>query len=156
MTSFSANWYLRFGTRKRELSGAGTPTAQSAGRLEQTQFHKVFLARLEGNTLVVTPRGDAIGFRDSDVANELRTLLGLAGLPGIVNLIVDLGSSNYFGKVMMTSISELGERFQITGGQTALCEVSPQMTEMLRIMKVEDSWLTFDTRKSALKALRKA
>jgi anti-anti-sigma regulatory factor len=116
----------------------------------------VFLARLEGNTLVVTPRGDAIGFRDSDVANELRTLLGLAGLPGIVNLLVDLGSSNYFGKTMMTSISELGERFQITGGQTALCEVSPQMTEMLRIMKLEDLWMTFDTRKSALKALHKA
>ena len=97
----------------------------------------MFLARLEGNTLVVTPRGDAIGFRDSDVANELKTLLGLAGSPGIVNLIVDLGSSNYFGKLMIESISQLGTRFQETGGRIALCEVSPQMTEMLRIMHAE-------------------
>jgi anti-anti-sigma regulatory factor len=155
MSSFSANWYLRFGTRRRELTGAGPSGAQVAGRLEQTEFHKVYLARLEGNTLVVTPRGDAIGFRDSDVANELRTLLGLAGLPGIVNLIVDLGSSNYFGKVMMNNISQLGEQFQKSGGRIALCEVSEQMTEMLRIMRLTDSWMTFDTRKTAVKAMRK-
>ena len=46
------------------------------GRLPQTQFHKVFLADQEGNTLVVAPRGDAVGFRDSDVSGELKTLCG--------------------------------------------------------------------------------
>jgi anti-anti-sigma regulatory factor len=125
------------------------------GRLAQTEFHKVFLARLEGKTLVVTPRGDAIGFRDTDVASELKTLLSLAGTPGIVNLIVDLGSSNYFGKLMLMSISELGTRFQETGGRIALCEASLQMSEMLRIMHLSDQWMTFDTRKTAVKAMRK-
>ena len=51
------------------------------GRLEQTQFHKVFLTELEGHTLVVAPRGDAVGFRDSDVAGELSNLLSLIGTP---------------------------------------------------------------------------
>ncbi len=125
------------------------------GRLAQTEFHKVFLARLEGNTLVVTPRGDAIGFRDSDVASELKTLLGLAGSPGIVNLIVDLGSSNYFGALMIGSISQLGTRFQEAGGRIALCEASAQMSEMLRVMHVSDAWMAFDTRKIAVRAMAK-
>lgn len=125
------------------------------GRVEETEFHKVFLARLEGNTLVVTPRGDAIGFRESDVTGELKTLLGLAGSPGIVNLVVDLGSSNYFGALMIESINQLGSRFQQAGGRIALCEASSQMTEVLRIKRISDSWMSFDTRKIAVKAMRK-
>ena len=109
------------------------------GRLEQTQFHKVFLAEQEGNTLVVTPRGDAVGFRDSDVAGELNNLLSLIGTPGIVNLVVDLGSSDYFGSTMIGAINQLGTRFRDIGGRIALCNVSPQMTDMLEIMHLNDS-----------------
>ena len=89
--------------------------------LEQTQFHKVFLAEVEGRTLVVTPRGDSIGFRDTDVAGELKTLLSLIGTPGIVNLVVDLGNAEYFGSTMIGAINQLGTRFREIGGKIALC-----------------------------------
>jgi anti-anti-sigma factor len=125
------------------------------GRLPQTQFHKVFLAEQEGNTLVVAPRGDAIGFRDSDVAGELKTLCDLAGSPGILNLIVDLGSSDYFGSTMIGAFNQLGNAFRYIGGRIALCDVSPQMDDMLEIMHLKDVWMIFDTRKIALKAMSK-
>ena len=116
-------------------------------RLTQTQFHKVFLAEQEGNTLVVMPRGDAVGFRDSDVADELKTVTELAGSPGIINLVVDLGSSDYFGSTMIGAINQLGTRFRYIGGRIALCNVSPQMKDMLEIMHLNDVWMIFDTRK---------
>jgi anti-anti-sigma factor len=125
------------------------------GRLEQTQFHKVFLAEVEGRTLVVTPRGDSIGFRDSDVANELNTLLSLVGTPGIVNLVIDLSSAEYFGSTMIGAINQLGVRFREIGGKIALCGLSPQMSDMLDIMHLSDVWMKFDTRKIALRFMSK-
>jgi anti-anti-sigma factor len=125
------------------------------GRLQQTQFHKVFLAEQEGSTLVVTPRGDAIGFRDSDVAGELKTVLDLAGTPGIINLVVDLGSSDYFGSTMIGAINQLGSQFRYIGGRVALCNLSPQMNDMLEIMHLKELWMIFDTRKIALRAMSK-
>lgn len=128
---------------------------RSMGRLAQTQFHKVFPADVEGRTLVVVPRGDAIGFRDTDVAGELKTLLSLAGSPGIVNLLFDLGSSDYFGSTMIGAINQLGTRFREMNGRTALCNLSPQMSEMLDIMHLSDVWMKFDNRKIALRYMSK-
>jgi anti-sigma B factor antagonist len=125
------------------------------GRLEQTQFHKVFLAEVEGRTLVVTPRGDSIGFRDTDVAGELNTLLSLVGTPGLVNLVIDLSSAEYFGSTMIGAINQLGVRFREIGGKIALCGLSPQMSDMLDIMHLSDVWMKFDTRKIALRFMSK-
>lgn len=124
-------------------------------RLESTQFHKVFLAELEGNTLVVTPRGDAVGFRDTDVGGELKTLLELAGSPGVVNLVVDLGNSEYFGSTMIGAINQLGSQFRDAGGRIAMCNVSAQMRDMLDIMHLDEMWMQFDSRKIALRAMSK-
>jgi anti-anti-sigma factor len=125
-------------------------------RLDQTQFHKVFPAEVEGRTLVVTPRGDSIGFRDTDVAGELKTLLSIPGTPGIVNLVIDLGSSEYFGSTMIGAINQIGTKFREIGGRIALCDVSPQMSEMLEVMHLGDLWMKFDTRKIALRFMSKA
>jgi anti-anti-sigma factor len=128
---------------------------RSMARLEQTQFHKVFLAEVEGRTLVVTPRGDSIGFRDTDVSGELNTLLSLIGTPGIVNLVVDLGNAEYFGSTMIGAVNQLGTRFREIGGKIALCSLSPQMSDMLDIMHLGDLWMKFDTRKIALRFMSK-
>jgi anti-anti-sigma factor len=125
------------------------------GRLEQTQFHKVFPAEVEGRTMVVTPRGDAVSFRDSDVSGELSTLLSLIGTPGIVNLVVDLGSAEYFGSTIIGAVNQLGTRFREIGGKIALCGLSPQMSDMLDIMHLGDVWMKFDTRKIALRYMGK-
>jgi len=125
------------------------------GRLQQTQFHKVFLAEQDGTTLVVTPRGDAVGFRESDVASELKTLLDLPGSPGLVNLVIDLENSDYFGSTMIGAFNQLGSQFRSIGGRIALCNLSTQMNDMLEIMHLRELWMVFDTRKVALRAMSK-
>jgi anti-anti-sigma factor len=124
-------------------------------RLERTQFHKVFIAEQERNVLIVTPRGDSVSFREVDVAGELKTLLDLAGTPGLKHLVVDLSGSDYFGSTMIGAINQLGMQFREAGGKIALCEASKQMLDVLDIMHLGDLWMRFDTRKIALRALSK-
>ena len=124
-------------------------------QLERTQLHRVFLVEVEGYTLVVTPRGDAVSFRATDVAGELQTVLELADSPGINNLVVDLGGSEYFGSTMIGAINQLGNRFRNSGGRIALCNASLQMANVLDIMHLGDVWMTFDSRKIAVRPMNK-
>jgi anti-anti-sigma factor len=122
-------------------------------QLERMQLHRVFLAEVDGTTLVVTPRGDAVGFRETDVSGELLSILELAGSPGINDLVVDLGSSQYFGSTMIGAINQLGIRFRDSGARIALCNASPQMASVLDIMHLGDVWMFFDSRKIAVRAM---
>jgi anti-anti-sigma factor len=121
--------------------------------LDRAKFHKVFPIELTGNTLVVKPQGDAVSFRDSDVAGELTTVLEILDHLGPANLLIDLGGDNYFGSTMIGAMNNMGEKVREAGGRVALCDASPQMLEVLRIMKLDELWMNFDTRKIALKAM---
>lgn len=125
------------------------------GKIDQARFHKVFPVEVVGHTLIVKPRGDAAGFRESDVANELKTLEALITDPTHVHLIVDLASSRYFGSTIIGAITSLGRQVRDAGGRVALCNSSAETLEMLRIMHLDEMWMNFDTRKIALKAINK-
>jgi anti-anti-sigma factor len=125
------------------------------GALERTQFHKLFLADLVGETLVVTPHGDSVGFRDTDVAGELTTLLSLADSPGVKNLVVDLESSKYFGSTVIAALTQLGARFRERNARIAMCNASPEMAGILQVMHLNEMWMNFDSRKIALRAMAK-
>jgi anti-anti-sigma regulatory factor len=122
--------------------------------LDKTKLHKVFLAEMHGNTLVVKPQGDAAGFRESDIARELATLLEIVGDPRIANLAVDLGRSNYFGSVIIGAIHNLGMRVRNGGGRIGMCDASEEMVETLRTLKLDTIWTHYDSLKSALKAFK--
>lgn len=125
------------------------------GRIEEARYHKVFPVEVVGNTLIVAPRGDAAGFRDSDVADELKTLEALADDPTHLHLIVDLASAQYFGSTIIGAITSLGRQVRDAGGRVALCNASAETLEMLRIMHLDEMWMNFDSRKIALKAMSK-
>ena len=121
--------------------------------IKQTQFNKVFLTDLNKQTLIVSPAGDAIGFRDSDVNKEMHTLLELIGQSEVSHLIIDLGNSEYFGSVIIGAINSLGLKTREQGGRVALCNASDDMIGILRAMKLDDIWAHYDSRKAALKAI---
>ena len=52
---------------------------------------------------------------------------------------------------MIGAINQIGTQFRYIGGRVALCDVSPQMLDMLEIMHLKDLWMIFDTRKIALR-----
>src|SRR3954469_9445933 len=95
-------------------------------KLHQTRLHKLFLAELSGNTLVVRPQGDAAGFRQADLVGELNTLLGLVDDPQVVNLAIDFGRANYFGSLVIGPVHNLGAKFRNPGGKIAICDTSDE------------------------------
>ena len=122
-------------------------------QLERSKFHKVFPVEMHGNILVVLPQGDAVSFRDADVSCELNTVLEIIDQMGKVSLLVDLSSGDYYGSTIIGAINQMGMKVREAGGRVALCEASDQMLDVLRIMKLDELWMNFDTQRIALKAL---
>jgi anti-anti-sigma factor len=115
--------------------------------------HKVFPSERAGLTLVVAPRGDAVAFRDSDVQNELNDVMSQLEHADVVNLLIDLSASNYFGSTIIGALINMTEKIAERGGRSALCEASDEMEQVLRAMHVDRLWVIFDDKKEALRWL---
>ena len=121
--------------------------------LEKTSFLRMYQAEAVGPTLVISLRGDAVGYGTGAVHSEMTTLLGVARQSGVRNLLIDMSLSNYFGSLVLGEIVNLGQVVRERGGRVALCGVSNDMQEILRIMKLDALWERFPTRASALRGL---
>jgi len=118
----------------------------------QTDLHSVFPLERRGDTFIVAPKGDTVGFSHSQVHSELNAVLTLIKERG-GNLIVDLLNANYFGSEMIGLINNIGLQTREAGGRIALCNVSQDMVGILRVMNFDAMWEFFDSRSSALKQL---
>ncbi len=125
-------------------------------QLERTKNHKVFAVEMQGSVIVVQPRGDAISFRDTDVFGELNTVMQVLDSLGPINLLIDLSSDEYYGSTIIGAINQMGLKVRDAGGRVALCGASDQMLDIMRVMKLDELWINFDSRKIGLKALGKA
>jgi anti-anti-sigma factor len=116
----------------------------------------VFEIETSDGVLIVTPRGDAVGFREADVNHGVNSVLEqIAGLtPPLV--VVDLGSSGYFGSVIIGALAAFAERARDAGGAFAVCHVSDQMRGVLKVMRLDQSWRICDTRPQAIQAVQNA
>jgi anti-anti-sigma factor len=117
------------------------------------QFHKVFPAELRKDTLVVSPRGDSISFRDSDIDKEIKVLLEILDQPQAKNLVVDLEASRYFGTTIIGAFNVLGTKARDRGGKIALCNASGDMRGILSVMNLDTLWPHYDSLKEALRAV---
>ena len=124
--------------------------------LDRSKFHKVFPVEMHGSAVVVAPQGDAVSFRDSDVVGELNTVLEILDHLGPVDLLIDLSGDDYYGSTIIGAINNMASKVRDAGGRVALCAASQQMLDVIRIMKLDQLWMNFDTRKIALKAFGKA
>ena len=122
-------------------------------KLKQTEFHKAFPAELRKETLVVSPAGDAVGFRELDLNKEIKTLLEILDQPEVKNLVVDLGTSKYYGTIIIGAFNVLGTKVRETGGKIAMCNASEDMRGILRVMNLDTLWPHYDSLKEALKAM---
>jgi anti-anti-sigma factor len=123
--------------------------------LPATDRHEVFLVEVHGDTLVVTPRGDAAGFPVNTVNGEQAAVAELARHPAIKHVIVDLGRANYFGSVILGGIVQLAQIVHARQGRSALCHASSDMQDVLRLMKLDQMWEFFPNLRSALRAVAK-
>ncbi len=106
--------------------------------------------------LVVIPGGDALSYRDIDLAREIGEVRSRISAMDPPQIVVDLGRSGYIGSVMIGAISEFAEHTRNSGGTFAVCEASPDTISVLRVMKLDERWPMFDNRRAAVKFVRKA
>ncbi|MDZ4683570.1 MAG: STAS domain-containing protein [Planctomycetaceae bacterium] len=119
----------------------------------QTLLHRVYLVDVYGDTLVVTPRGDAAGFSVQAVHSEMTTITALVQSPAVQHLLFDLSGGNYFGSVILGSQVQLGQIVRNRGGRIGLCGASTDMQEVLRLMKLDQLWEMFPSLKAGLNAV---
>lgn len=120
---------------------------------ENLRDHRVLEVDLMGDTLVVIPAGDAVGFGLNVVNNEVAKVLEVAKSGRVKHLIIDLGRANYFGSVMIGEFMRLGLAVRERGGRIALAGASTDMQDVLRIMKLDAMWEVFPHRDDAVRAI---
>ena len=116
-------------------------------------LHRVFPVEIKGDTVIVTPKGDAVGFGHTEVQQELSAIEQLLKQSNARHLIVDLRHANYFGSEMIGLINQLGLQGRESGGRIALCNASADMRDILRVMNFDTIWEFYDTRALAVRQL---
>jgi anti-anti-sigma factor len=119
----------------------------------QTLLHQIYPVELQGDTVVLRPRGDAAGFSLHIISAELSHVRELIQSGKINHLLIDLGNYRYFGSMVIGDLVDLAQLVRSRGGRTGLCEVSDDMASVLRLMQLDDQWEQFPSRAAGLHAL---
>ncbi len=119
----------------------------------RVDLHRLFLVERRGDTLIVSPKGDPAGFSELDFSREHAGLLSLLNQEKPWNVLVDFSSSNYFGAKMLGALSEWAIPVQAHNAKFAICALSDDMKELLRIFNLEDRWSQYPNRVEGIKAV---
>ncbi|GIX04148.1 MAG: hypothetical protein KatS3mg114_0017 [Planctomycetaceae bacterium] len=119
--------------------------------IHETSGHVLFLVERRGNTLVVRPRGDAVGFTSQTLQLERDNLLQLAQQPRFHHLIIDLSLGNYFGSLVIGVLVQLAQVIHAKQGIVATAGASAEMQDVLRILKLEQFGVHYRSLQEAIR-----
>ncbi len=111
---------------------------------------KVFELEQQGDTLIVIPKGDAGGYRYTEVHLESDAVLPCLHDSQIRNFIVDLWQVQLLGSIIIGTIIKLVRKVENVVGNSAFCNASDVMLEVLETMDCTNLWPHFATRDEAL------
>lgn len=118
-----------------------------------TKSRRIFPARRWEDVVIVSPKGDSLGFSRLDFRTEKNALLRLIDGESAPKVLFDLSGANYFGSEMIGFINEAVLRVQARGGSAAVCEISDDMRESLHLTRLDEIWPIYGSRQQALRAL---
>ena len=121
--------------------------------LPETAEHQLYLVEQYGDTVVLTPRGDAVGFTSHLVRTEQVAVAEILKRESVKHLVVDLGGANYFGSIVLGGLIQLGQQVRHRRGRIALAGASSDMEDVLRLMRLDQMWELFRSRRAALRAI---
>lgn len=122
-------------------------------RSDRTHLHQIFPLEEFGDTLVVTPAGDAAGFHLPHVHAEMSAAIDFFDKAQLKHLVFDLSRARYFGSQVLGQLIVFSQKVKAKGGRVALANPSTEMLDVLRIMKVDTVWEVFPSRSKALTAI---
>jgi anti-sigma B factor antagonist len=123
--------------------------------IQLAQGH-VFTRESHGNILVLSSMINLGNLQEAEIVQDVAELLELVNQPGSVplNLIIDLADGEYLGTALLGAIVRLWKRVAQRGGRLALCHVSANIVQILRVTKLHAIWPIYGTRDEALSAIR--
>ena len=109
---------------------------------------------MNGDLLIVAPRGDCSSLEAATLETELREILAQVSTTPVTGLVVDLELAPYFGSTMLGALIKLWRTLTLNQGRLALCNVSPAELDVLSATRLDSVWKIYPTRAAALAALR--
>ncbi|MFG0335009.1 MAG: FHA domain-containing protein [Maioricimonas sp. JB049] len=136
---------------------AQAPTTASTRRHSQlpspeflTRQHQIFAVEIDGDTVIVTPRGDTQQFMYRDIQIEANRVKDVLTTYRYRNLVVDFGRVDLVGTIIIESLTGF---CRSVNGQAVMCAASDPMKESLQSMNLTSIWPLYETRDEALAAL---
>ena len=131
------------------------PIMQTTSASLQLGQGQIFSREARGNTLVLNPIIHLGSLHEPEIAHETQELLDFINRsdPIPTNLVIDLALGEYLGTAMLGAVVKLWKRVSQRGGRLALCNVSDNVTEVLRVTKLHAIWPIYGTRDQAVAAI---
>ncbi|WP_197444171.1 FHA domain-containing protein [Maioricimonas rarisocia] len=143
---------------QRQPAPSSPPTASSASGTSQlpspeflTRQHQIFRIEIEGDTVVVTPRGDTQQFMYRDIQLEANRVKDVLTTYRYRNLIVDFGRVDLVGTIIIESLTGFCRSVK---GRAVMCAASEPMKDSLQSMNLTSIWPLYESRDEAIDALR--
>jgi anti-sigma B factor antagonist/stage II sporulation protein AA (anti-sigma F factor antagonist) len=112
--------------------------------------NNVFDTQIQGNTIIVLPLRNISSLADESVRAEWDEVLKRARPAQINRVVFDFGNIEYFGSTMLEAMLALWKQVRQRNGKMAICNVSPESEEVLRLAKFDSLWPIFPSRAEAL------
>jgi anti-anti-sigma regulatory factor len=121
-------------------------------------FHTLLKLHVDGDTLIVRPCAEGIGFRYADLQSELNRTLRLFDDPqasvNVTNVVIDLCELKYYGTEFLGAVIALLNRVAQRGGRAVWCNASGHLQEVLEEMGVYELWPYYPSCDQALTIVR--
>ncbi|MBI3863739.1 MAG: STAS domain-containing protein [Planctomycetia bacterium] len=114
---------------------------------------RIFARELRGVTLILTWLPQRGSFNEPEIVHETTELLELIENSQPTKFVLDLSHCDYLGTVILNAVLKLWKRISHRGGQLVLCNVSPMVTQVLRLTKLNTIWPSYGSRDQALNAI---
>ncbi len=126
---------------------------QTTSWAAQTGGGPIFSREHVGKALVLNPLTHLGSLHEPEIVHETNELIDLINHSPATSLVIDLASNDFLGTAMLGAIVKIWKRVCQHGGRLALCNVSENVVEVLRITKLHTVWPIYASRDQALSAL---
>lgn len=123
------------------------------------EFHNVLQTERNDHIVVVTPLGEAFGFRYADIQTEYNRVYQLFEDNALKHLVFDLSQLTYLDSTFIGICLSLAKKSKLNGGRAILAGLSPDVRELLKKAQLIENaqftffWTEVDTRATAVAQL---
>jgi anti-anti-sigma factor len=116
---------------------------------------KYFRVEPSGDTLVLSTVSNIDGLFEDHMQEECDALLNEVAQRQAKHAVIDLGSLDYFGSLMLQLLVVVWKRLDAMGGKLVVCNVSSVGKQVLETTKLDSIWEILPSREEALAAVQR-